>query len=99
MIAVSAHAEGSLLPVRAQPGARRTAVAGEHDGALKVAVTAPAQDGRANEAVRETICGALKLKRGQVELIQGAASRRKVFLVRGVSKEELERRLAGILQP
>jgi uncharacterized protein len=97
MIAISPHAEGSLLPVRAQPGARRTAVTGEHDGALKVAVTAPAQDGRANEAVRETICSALNLKRGQVELIQGAAARRKVFLVRGVSKEELERRVAGIL--
>ena len=41
MIAVTAHAEGSLLPVRAQPGARKTAVLGEQAGALKVAVTAP----------------------------------------------------------
>ena len=42
------YAEGLILPVRARPGARRSGVVGEQGGALKVAVTAPPQDGRAN---------------------------------------------------
>ena len=51
MIAITDHAEGCVLPVRAQPGARRSGVQGEQNGALKVAVQAPPQDGRANEAL------------------------------------------------
>lgn len=45
MIAVSPHPEGAALAVRAQPAARKDAVLGEYAGALKVAVTAPANGG------------------------------------------------------
>jgi len=89
MIAVTAHAEGATLPVRAQPGARKTAVLGEQAGALKVAVTAPPEDGRANDAVVEVLKGWLGVKRSQVELLSGRANRNKVFLIRGVSAEQL----------
>ena len=97
MIAVTEHAEGLLLPVRAQPGARRNGVQGEQAGALKVAVTAPPQDGRANEALAEVLREALGLQRSQVELVGGATSRDKRFLVRGLARAELERRLAALL--
>jgi uncharacterized protein (TIGR00251 family) len=97
MIAVTEHAEGLLLPVRAQPGARRNGVQGEQAGALKVAVTAPPQDGRANEALAEVLREALGLKRSQLELVGGATSRDKRFLVRGLARPELERRLAALL--
>jgi uncharacterized protein (TIGR00251 family) len=97
MIAVTEHAEGLLLPVRAQPGARRNGVQGEQAGALKVAVTAPPQDGRANEALAEVLRAALGLKRSQLELAAGATSRDKRFLVRGLARAELERRLAALL--
>jgi uncharacterized protein (TIGR00251 family) len=96
MIAVTEHAEGLLLPVRAQPGARRNGVQGEQAGALKVAVTAPPQDGRANEALAEVLREALGLKRSQLELVGGATSRDKRFLVRGLARAELERRLAAL---
>ena len=96
MIAVTEHAEGLLLPVRAQPGARRNGVQGEQAGALKVAVTAPPQDGRANEALAEVLRAALGLKRSQLELVGGATSRDKRFLVRGLARAELERRLAAL---
>ena len=46
MIALSQHPEGVILPVRAQPGARKTGVLGEHGGALKIAVTAPPEEDR-----------------------------------------------------
>lgn len=98
MIAVTDHAEGCVLPVRAQPGARRSGVQGEQAGALKIAVTAPPQDGRANEALVEALRQALGLKRSQVELIGGQTSRDKRFLIRGLTRDELQTRLDGLLR-
>jgi uncharacterized protein (TIGR00251 family) len=97
MIQLGEHAEGCVLPVRAQPGARRAGVQGEQNGALKVAVTAPPEDGRANQALVEVLREALRLKRSQVELLSGQTSRDKRFLIRGVAREELQRRVAELL--
>ena len=97
MIVITDHAEGCVLPVRAQPGARRSGVQGEQAGALKVAVTAPPQDGRANEALVEALREALDVRRSQVELLAGATGRDKRFLIRGLTRAELERRIATLL--
>jgi uncharacterized protein (TIGR00251 family) len=97
MIAITDHAEGCVLPVRAQPGARRSGVQGEQAGALKVAVTAPPQDGRANEALVEALREALGVRRSQVELLAGATGRDKRFLIRGLKRAELEKRVAALL--
>jgi uncharacterized protein (TIGR00251 family) len=97
MIAVADHTEGYVLPVRAQPGARRAGVQGEQNGALKVAVTAPPEDGRANQALVEVLREALGLKRSQVELLSGQTSRDKRFLIRGLTRAELEARLAELV--
>src|SRR5262249_23654996 len=91
MIDIRDHPEGCVLPVRAQPGARKAGVLGEQGGALKVAVTGPPEDGRANKALVEALREALDLKRSQVELLSGAASRDKRFLVRGLDADELAR--------
>lgn len=97
MIALSAHPEGVIVPVRAQPGARKAGVLGEQAGSLKVAVTAPPEDGRANKALLEVLREALDLKRSQLELVSGETSREKKFLVRGVTREELASRLARLV--
>jgi uncharacterized protein (TIGR00251 family) len=60
------------------------------DGSLKVYVTAPPEDGRANEAVVETIAEWLGVKRRQVEIIRGATSRNKVVAVAGVSPTQIK---------
>jgi uncharacterized protein (TIGR00251 family) len=96
-IAVSPHPEGALLSVRAQPNARKNAVLGEHAGALKVAVTAPPEDGRANEALTDVLREWLGLKRSQVELAGGPTNRNKQFLIRGLTPDELTARLAAKL--
>jgi uncharacterized protein (TIGR00251 family) len=89
MVTITSHSEGAMLAVRAQPGARKSIVVGTHAGALKVAVRAPAEDGRANAALVEVLSDWLGLKRIQVELARGRATREKVFLVRGVTAEAL----------
>jgi uncharacterized protein len=94
MVNLTPHPEGVLLAVRAQPGARKNAVGGEHGGALKVAVTAPPEDGRANAAVVELLRDWLGLKRSEVELASGQTNRNKQVLIRGRSPEELAARLA-----
>lgn len=97
MVAVSENADGCVLAVRAQPGARKAGVLGEQAGALKVAVTAPPEGGRANKALVEALREMLGLKRSQVELRSGATSRDKTFLIRGLTRAELERRLSALL--
>jgi uncharacterized protein (TIGR00251 family) len=97
MIAITDHADGCVLPVRAQPGARRTGVQGEQGGALKIAVTAPPEDGRANQALVEALRTVLGVKRSQVELLSGQTSRDKRFLIRGLTRAELEERVAAML--
>jgi uncharacterized protein (TIGR00251 family) len=96
VIALGEHAEGCVLPVRAQAGARKAGVLGEQAGALKVAVTAPPEQGRANKALAGLLREALGLKRSQVELLGGETSRDKRFLIRGLTRAELEARLADL---
>lgn len=97
VITIRPHPDGATLAVRAQPGAKRNAVLGEHAGALKVAVTAPPEDGRANDALVEVLKDWLGVRRSEVELIDGRTARNKVFLVRGVSADELTIRVAAKL--
>lgn len=95
MIQVQPHADGATVAVRAQPGARKDAVLGEQAGALKVAVTAPPEDGRANAAVVEVLKDWLGVKRSQVELLSGRTNRNKVFLIRGLTVEQLRAAVSG----
>jgi uncharacterized protein (TIGR00251 family) len=97
VIALTEHAQGWVLPVRAQPGARKVGVMGEHAGALKLGVTAPPKDGRANQALTEQLRELLGLKRSQVALIGGATSRNKRFLIAGLARVELEMRVSELL--
>lgn len=94
MIRLEPHAEGTVLPVRAQPGARANEIRGEHDGALKVCVTQSPERGKANKAIVVLLSKALGLGKSQIELIGGPTSQQKRFLVRGVTPEELARRIA-----
>jgi hypothetical protein len=88
-IVVTPHPQGATLAVRAQPRARKNAVVGEQANALKVAVTASPEDGRANSALVEVLRDWLGVKRSQLELVGGATSRNKVILVREVTAEGL----------
>src|SRR5262245_38209867 len=94
---IKPHAEGAILSVRAQPGAKRNAVLGEQASSLKVAVTAPPEDGRANAALVELLRDWLDMKRSQVELAGGATNRNKTFLIRGLTPDELAKLISSKL--
>ncbi len=88
---------GLLLKVRAAPGSKADRVMGVHGDALRVAVRAPAERGKANSALVQVIARVLGLRRSEVELHAGGASRDKWIRIDSLSREELVRRLRGLL--
>jgi uncharacterized protein (TIGR00251 family) len=93
-----AHAAGVTLAVRAQPGAKKTAITGVYgeDAAaqLKIAVHAPPIEGRANQVLIAFLAEVFSIPKSQVELTTGELSRSKVFLLRGVAVAQAEARLS-----
>jgi uncharacterized protein (TIGR00251 family) len=98
VIDIREHAEGCVLAVRAQAGARKAGIVGEQAGALKVAVHAAPEQGKANKALVEVLSKELGLKKAQIELVHGETSRDKRFLLRGVSPAWLQNALGEKLQ-
>jgi len=97
MLDLRSSPHGVILPVRAQPGARRAGLRGYHDRMLKVSVTTAAEKGKANQAIAAALCEELSLSRAAVELIAGATSRQKQFLIHGLDSVELQRRIDAAL--
>ena len=95
---VRAVAGGVTLAVRAQPGAKRTAIVGAYgEGAaaqLKIAVQAPPVEGRANSALIEFLADKFEVAKSHVELVSGELSRSKVFFISGVTLPRAETLLA-----
>lgn len=79
-------ADGVRVSVRVAPRASRDAIVGVHDGALKVALTAPPVEGAANEALVRLLAKALGVPKGAVRLVQGERSRDKVLEIVGVEE-------------
>jgi uncharacterized protein (TIGR00251 family) len=80
---------GVSFRVRVQPRASRDAVGGEWEGALKVRLTAPPVDSRANEALCRLLAECLNVPAGAVRLLSGERSRTKRVKVDGVGAEEI----------
>ena len=84
----------ATLRLRVVPGARHPGVVGRHGEAWKVRVSAPAEAGRANDAVLAVLAETLHVPRGDLELTAGFTSRDKVVALDGLSSETVETRLA-----
>lgn len=83
---------GVRLKLKVQPKARRNAIDGpmpEAEGGevLKVAVTAPPEDGKANQAVIALLAKALGVAKAAISVVAGATDRRKLVEIRGNSAE------------
>jgi uncharacterized protein (TIGR00251 family) len=88
--------DGCTLIVRVHPGARTNAISGTHDGALKVSLTTPPTDGRANEALIAFLAERLSIPRARIALLTGAASRNKTLRITGKSAADVQAALSPI---
>ncbi|MCM2327069.1 MAG: DUF167 domain-containing protein [Lysobacter sp.] len=80
------EADGAVtICVHAQPGARRTEVAGLHGDSVRIRVQAPALEDRANEALVDFVAGRFGVARRDVTLVSGAKSRQKRLRIRGAA--------------
>ncbi len=82
---LKATADGVEITLYVQPGAKKTEVAGEHDGALKLRVLAPPVEGKANAAVVAFIARRCGVAKNRVALVAGELNRHKRVAVQGVA--------------
>ncbi len=94
-VKISIAASGSLrFGVRARPRAHKSGIVEIKEGLLVVRLAAPPVDGAANAELVATLAAALGVRRGDVAIVQGEASRGKLVEVSGLSEDELRSRLA-----
>jgi uncharacterized protein len=89
MIEIGFQHGAATFSVRVAPRGSRDAIEGEHNGALKVRVTAPPVDDRANEALRRLLAERLKVPVSAVRIVAGEKSRTKRVAIAGVSREQI----------
>jgi uncharacterized protein (TIGR00251 family) len=94
MFAVHGTPAGVTFAVKVHPRAKKNTITGELGTALKLSLTSPPVDGRANEACIEFLANLLKVPRSSVTIASGQTSRQKVIRVSRLSAEELRRRIA-----
>jgi uncharacterized protein (TIGR00251 family) len=97
MIPVNDTAAGATFAVRVHPRARKNAITGTLGDALKLSLTAPPVEGRANQACIEFLAEVLRLPRSSVTIAAGHASRNKVVRVSGFSASAVAERIAAAL--
>jgi uncharacterized protein (TIGR00251 family) len=91
---VRSSALRTTLAVRVVPRASSNEIVGWRQGVLRLRVTAPPQDGRANAAVTALLAEALQLRKSAVSIVAGHGSAQKRVAVEGLMLDEIERRLA-----
>ena len=93
MFAIHESDSGVSFAVKLHPRAKKNAITGELGEALKVSLTAPPVEGRANEACIEFFSNLLKVPRSSVTIASGQTSRNKVMRVEGLSAGEVRKRI------
>lgn len=83
--------------VRLQPRSSRNEIAGLLDGALKIRLTAPPVEDKANEQLVEFLARQLDIARSQVSLVSGRRAKNKRVAIRGLSEPELRNRITKYL--
>ena len=92
---ITEAAGGVTFTVRVVPRARKNEIVGIHGDALRIRLTAPPVEGRANEALIAFLAKRLGVRKSQVEIVVGATSRRKMIRIIGLSGQEVEEGLLG----
>jgi uncharacterized protein len=93
MVAIQNSPSGATLAIKVHPRAKKNAITGELADTLKLSLTAPPIDGKANQSCIEFLANLLKLPHSSVTIAAGQTSRNKVIHVAGLSAEEVRQRL------
>jgi len=93
VIPIRDSAQGATFTVRVQPRAKRNAIVAEMGDALKIALTAPPVEGKANEACIAFLAEVLDVPRSSVTIAAGETSRNKLIRVNGRTAAQVELRL------
>jgi uncharacterized protein len=93
LIPIQESSGGVTFAAKIHPRAKKNAITGELGDALKLSLTSPPVDGKANEACIEFLAKLLKVPRSSVTIASGETSRNKVIRVAGLSTEALRERL------
>ena len=97
MIAIHDTPAGATFQVKVHPRARTNAITGVFGDALKVALTAPPVEGRANEACIAFLANFLNVPRSSVTIAAGESSRQKLIRIAGVRAAQIEEKLRTVL--
>ncbi len=90
---IQAISGGVTIKLFVAPRSSTNKVIGEHNGAVKIALTAPPVEGAANKALAEFLAKLLGVHRSSVSLVSGETSRQKLVRVAGVSLEQAVEKL------
>ncbi len=97
MLPVRETEKGLLLQVRVLPRSSRCEVAGIQDGALKIKITSPPLEGKANDECVRFFADQLRIRKSQIEIVSGHKARKKTVAIAGLKKTELEALLSPFL--
>ena len=78
------------ITVQVQPRSSRDEIVGIHEGRLKIRISAPPVDGKANERLTEVIAKALGVSKSSVEIVKGHHSRVKTITISGIGRDEYD---------
>jgi uncharacterized protein (TIGR00251 family) len=95
MAAIKNSPVGVTFSVKVHPRAKKNAIAGQIGDALKVALTAPPVDGKANQACIDFFAKLLKVPRSSVTIAAGQTSRNKVIQVAGLTAQQVRERIGS----
>jgi hypothetical protein len=93
MIPIRDTERGATFQVRVHPRAHKDGITGTIGEALKLSLTAPPVEGKANEACVRFLAGILGVARGSITIVAGSGNRQKVVCVAGLSADEARARL------
>jgi len=93
------QSEGDIcIGVRVSPSARKTRLQGLYGDRIKVAVSAPPEDGRANDRLERALADWMAVPRDQVVVTAGRTSRDKVVAFKGLTEAQLRVRMSAVLE-
>ncbi len=95
MVPVKDVSGGATFAVKVHPRARKNAITGTVGDALKLTLTAPPVEGRANQAAIEFFAKLFEIRRSSITITSGETGRNKVLRISGITAAQLRRRLAA----